>query len=303
MIRQLPHDRLLAPAWLDELCPPPDPAPHNTAPNDTSPATTHTAQQGILRVCATLKDADALPADRLEHAVADLYKQLFELMRSQQHPYLLRIWNGLPGINDGMTAPQDEQHDWDANTPDHEPFDRYMAFNAGRNTAFRGRFGDDDGLAHFTPAATAVGHAGKDLQIHILASNSPGKAIENPRQTPAYHYSQRYGPRPPVFVRATRFGDRLFVSGTASIVGEQSMHPDKLQAQFEETLANLSAITQRPQQADARLHHFRVYAPKADDLPMLADKLQQAYPSLRSIELMRADICRRNLRVEIEAAS
>lgn len=298
MIVQLPHDKLVAPAWLDELCPAP-------SCSDASTGTAvHFAEQGdTLRIHAKLHDADTMDAKPLEDAVAEFYSELFGLMHKRGRPYPLRIWNGLPGIVERMSAPAAEIKEWESIAPKHEPFDRYMAFNTGRNTAFRKRFGDDDGLAQFTPAATAVGHHGEDLQIHILASTTPGQAIENPRQTPAYNYSPRYGPSPPVFVRATRFGDRLFVSGTASIVGENSMHPDELHKQFSETIANINAIIQHAEHDDLALRHFRIYAPCPDDLPVLSDALSKAYPSLQSLELMRADICRRNLRVEIEAAT
>ena len=296
MIRQLPNDELLAPAWLDGLCPPPVPA---TAPGT---AVTPTAQDGLLRVSATLRHANAMNAEALEAAVADLYGELFDLILQAQHPKLLRIWNGLPGIVQRISVPEAKRAQWESMAPDHEPFDRYMAFNAGRSTAFNIRYGDER-LAQCTPAATAVGHLGEHLQVHILASKEPGQAIENPRQVPAYTYSPRYGPSPPVFVRATRYGDRLFISGTASIVGEKSAHPDQLQAQFDETLANLNAITKSIGQPDEALRHFRIYAPHAQDLPHLAEELQRAYPCLSTIELMRSDICRRNLRVEIEAAT
>lgn len=298
MIHELPDDRLVAPDWLDQLCPP-------TVPIDETSGTevSHNPGNAVMRISATIPNALAMDAKQLEDAVAACYNRLFRLMRDSSHPHPLRIWNGLPGIVQCMAAPAAELRQWEQRAPEHEPYDRYMAFNAGRNTAFHDQFGGDDMLARCTPAASAVGHLGEHLQIHILASQSPGQAIENPRQTPAYHYSPRFGPSPPVFVRATRFGQRLMISGTASIVGEQSMHPDQLQAQFMETLANIQAITSTDAGQNHTLRHFRIYAPHAGDLPPLAEQLRQAHPAMTSLELMRADICRRNLRVEIEAAS
>jgi chorismate lyase/3-hydroxybenzoate synthase len=298
MIIQLPNDRLDAPAWLDELCPPPDSI-------DTTDryALSRSASGGISRLSGTLLRIDRMDAKELESAVAAFYARLFTVLEENNHPFLLRIWNGLPGIVERMSAPPAELRDWESRAPQHEPFDRYMAFNAGRSSAFHERLGGDTQLASATPAATAVGHQGRDLQIHILASDQPGTPIENPRQTPAYRYSPRYGPCPPVFARATRFGDKLFVSGTASVVGEQSMHADKLQAQLRETLNNLQTVTELSSEADITLRHFRAYAPNIKDLPRITETLRSHYPDLQSLELMQADICRRDLSVEIEAAT
>ncbi|MEM8496244.1 MAG: hypothetical protein AAF663_12755 [Planctomycetota bacterium] len=297
LIRRLPDDRLLAPSWLDGLCP----EPQIGAARDGI-SVGHENQGGMLRVSATLEGAVEMEAEALEQAVEALYAQLFRMLNDVEHPYLLRVWNGLPGIGERICVPADRLAAWESEAPVHEPFDRYMAFNAGRSKAFETHFGHD-GIARLSPAATAVGHLGHDLQVHLLASDQPGQAIENPRQVPSYRYSQRFGPRPPVFVRATRFGERLLISGTASIVGQDSVHPDQVHAQFEETLNNLRTITKRSQHPDAALQHFRIYAPHDEDLPQLASRLNDAYPQMRSLELMRSDICRKNLLVEIEAAT
>jgi len=295
---ELPKDRLVAPAWLDALCP---------SPESFEATDQYTLQRsesdGVCRLSGALLGIQVMEAGEFESAIADFYGRLFAELEDSGYLHLLRIWNGLPGIIEPMSPQPAELRRWESRSPQHEPFDRYMAFNAGRSAAFHKRFGGDTQLANSTPAATAVGHIGRDLQIHILASKQPGTAIENPRQTPAYRYSPRYGPCPPVFARATRFGDRLFVSGTASVVGEQSMHPDKLQAQLEETLSNLQAVSELGNSAGLPFQHFRAYAPNTNDLPCIAEALRSRYPEMRSLELMQADLCRRDLNVEIEAAT
>jgi hypothetical protein len=98
------------------------------------------------------------------------------------------------------------------------------------------------------PAASGVGHAGRDLVIECLALPTPCAAIENPRQIPAFRYSRRFGPLPPCFSRATVIahpndGHRmLLVAGTASIRGEASVHQTDLTGQLNETLINLRAL-------------------------------------------------------------
>ncbi|MEM9296082.1 MAG: hypothetical protein AAGA57_09795 [Planctomycetota bacterium] len=293
-IRRLPEDRLLAPWWLDELCP----APQSAKPRDTL---AHAVDGEWLRLRGAIPGARSMDAKAVEAAVADLYATLFQRVEDLERPHLLRIWNGLPGISERMTTPDLDR--WESAAPQHEPFDRYMAFNAGRSAAFRKHFGEGSRLSRAIPAASAIGHRGDDLQVHVLAGGAPGEPLENPRQVPAYQYSARYGPQPPVFARATRLGDRLFISGTASIVGEQSQHPGDLDEQFRETRANLRAVVECHGVAEAALRRFRIYAPDPADLPTLQDRLQAAFPAAASIGVMRADLCRPNLRVEIEAAT
>src|SRR5204863_3797675 len=131
---------------------------------------------------------------------------------------------------------------------------RYMVFNAGRFAALRGA-GAAPGTGEdvLLPTATGVGHHQRDLLVCCLALASPGKPVENPRQVPAYRYSARYGPLPPCFARAmevvlpsgvrrTGRTPSLLIGGTASVVGEDSLHAGDLGLQFEETCANLRSL-------------------------------------------------------------
>ena len=110
-----------------------------------------------------------------------------------------------------------------------------MLFNHGRKAAFD--------LLDFAPsrypAATGVGSpAGSPLTVVVAASRVEPVALENPRQTSAYLYPRRYGPRSPAFARAMLLPDcagaTLFISGTASIVGHESQHRG-IDAQLKET--------------------------------------------------------------------
>jgi hypothetical protein len=86
------------------------------------------------------------------------------------------------------------------------------------------------------PAASAVGIADGPLDLCFFAGRGePPLPLENPRQISTYDYPPQYGPRAPTFSRATlaQIGGQwtLFISGTASIVGHQSLHPDDILAQ------------------------------------------------------------------------
>ena len=158
-------------------------------------------------VSVRLPGARALSAPVLRERVVRAYDVLRDVSRQAAlHP--VRIWNFIPGI----TEPLDNA------------LDRYMAFNLGRHDMVQRWFGSRFWTDGLLPTASGVGHRGDDLAIHALMLLDPPRAIENPRQRPAYHYSSRYGPLPPCFVRASAIrtpqGEALLIGGTASIRGE-----------------------------------------------------------------------------------
>jgi chorismate lyase/3-hydroxybenzoate synthase len=141
--------------------------------------------------------------------------------------------------------------------------------------------------------------------------------VENPRQRPSYIYSRRYGPRPPCFSRATmipaRGGEpaRLLVGGTASVVGEDSMHAGNLAAQIDETLRNLASLVaaaggaagnSRGLKALRRFTELRIYRPRAGDDKQIDQTVAAHFPQSRT-EYVSADLCRKELLVEIEGVA
>ena len=79
--------------------------------------------------------------------------------------------------------------------------------------------------------------------------------IENPRQLSASLYPPRYGLRSPMFARAALVpngrGAQLLVSGTASIVGHESLHIGDPERQLEETARNFEALVETAMRADS----------------------------------------------------
>lgn len=212
-----------------------------------------------------------------EHA----YARLARFIADSRTPHLLRIWNYIDAITEG---------EGDA--------ERYRQFCVGRARGL-GTFD-----AQTLPAATAIGRCDADrvIQIYWLASAVPGTPVENPRQVSAYRYPPRYGPTPPSFARALRYhtagGSLLFISGTASVVAHRSLHPGQLGAQLRETLANLDALLI---QAPAGQPNFlKVFLRDPRRLTEARAALGHwATPSV-PILYLRADVCRRELEVEIE---
>jgi enamine deaminase RidA (YjgF/YER057c/UK114 family) len=132
---------------------------------------------------------------------------------------------------------------------------------------------------------------------------------------PAYRYSTRYGPRAPTFSRAALAdaGDSrvaLFVSGTASIVGEESVHAGDLIAQLAETLRNLDAVIAAASArctAALRLADLccTVYVRRAADVAAVRAGFEAALGNgslaAREAVYLQADVCRADLLLEIEA--
>ena len=217
----------------------------------------------------------------LERTTCDLYSRLIEGARAARHPYFVRMWNYVGSING---------HD--------EGRERYQLFCAGRHDAFRSAGYEGADL----PSASAVGMPGRGLVTCFLASPEPGRQIENPRQVAAYRYPPRYGPKSPSFSRGTLWHDALFVSGTASIVGHETLHTGDVEAQLEETLRNMEAVIAAafPGRGLESVVAAKSYLRHARDYPLVSRRLSSVFPANLVLE---ADICRSDLLIEIEAVA
>lgn len=244
----------------------------------------------VISLC--IADAAELDDEQLAVACRDAYLGIRDILGSYS---MVRVWNGVPGILDEASNLRD----------------RYMVFNAGRCAAFDAWFGarEADAFAAAMPAATGVGHASGDLSIHVLADKQPGVAVENPRQQSAFRYSRRYGPQPPCFSRATRLvgpaannEEYVLLSGTASIVGEESTHVGDLALQFDETLANLDAlILAAGGQGVHGMRDIRIYHTDEVSVTELETLVANSrIASVPAIEFYPAVLCRESLQVEIE---
>lgn len=156
------------------------------------------------------------------------------------------------------------------------------------------------------PAACALGSRQGNMVVSFLAGKTPGTVIENPRQTNAYRYPRDFGPRSPTFSRGILVGDTLLISGTASIVGSESMHPDNVALQFDETIRNLETVIEQAKRygfdpGDRSGLCLNVYLRHAADYPAVRDRLEAAFGSVRHVAYLMADVCRADLLVEIEA--
>lgn len=228
----------------------------------------------------------------LEAASARAYARLNRFIAERGYPHVLRIWNYLDGLTEGAG---DEE--------------RYRRFCVGRVQGLRQL--DEPRL----PAATCIGSFGgpRQLLVYWLAAREPGLALENPRQVSAYRYPRQYGPQSPSFARAMLPppGSRapLMLSGTASIVGHATAHHDDLPAQLEEIFVNLDALREAaigrggadmPASLDDPGTLLKVYVRDRQALPQVARALDERFGDRVPRLLLHAEVCRRELAVEIE---
>jgi chorismate lyase / 3-hydroxybenzoate synthase len=135
--------------------------------------------------------------------------------------------------------------------------------------------------------------------------------IENPRQTSAYHYPPKFGRHSPIFSRACVWGGahhhRLFVSGTASIVGHETLHRGDVVAQTRETMTNIGALVDEANDLAGSTRYsidtlkLKVYVRRPGDLAAIQATLAGMLSPVTSVLYLKADVCREDLLVEIEA--
>jgi chorismate lyase/3-hydroxybenzoate synthase len=216
----------------------------------------------------------------LESLTRNVYTRLIADARDAGYPYFVRMWNYVGDVN---------AHDAGR--------ERYQLFCAGRHDAFvaAGYHHDVD-----LPAASAVGMHGHGLVTYFLAARDPGMQVENPRQVAAYRYPPEYGPKSPSFSRATVWNDRVFVSGTSSVLGHATVHRGDVMAQLEETLQNIEVVLAQTGRSLANVISAKTYIRRAADYDLIAARLGELLPSNLYLE---ADICRTDLLLEIECAA
>ncbi len=204
---------------------------------------------------------------------------------------------------------------------------RYQELNRARcdfyqNTSFLGnrRF-DERRAGPVYPASTGIGAQGRNVAVSAIALATQREDIvavplENPRQTSAYAYSSERSLIRPMFSRALALscGDyaTIFISGTASIAGEETRHAGDVVAQTHETLDNIAALISEENLAGhglpglgtslACLGMVRVYLKRPEDYAAVRAVCERRLGELPTI-YATADVCRPELLVEIEGVA
>jgi chorismate lyase / 3-hydroxybenzoate synthase len=228
----------------------------------------------------------------LHQATAQAYTQIFAALDGLGYPHLLRIWNYFSEINRATSQGE-----------------RYHEFNTARRQAFLGARRAIEGQV---PAACALGSAaGSPLVIYFLASTTAARSLENPRQVSAFRYPAEYGPDSPTFSRAVlaapMSGNCLLTSGTASILGHSTVHAGNAAAQIRESISNVTELVAEANRVSGARRfsieelQYKVYVRHETDLGEIRRELALLLPASCPVTYLQADICRRDLLVEVEA--
>lgn len=229
-------------------------------------------------------------ADRYRAATRGAYHRALTLISELGYPHLVRMWNYVAGINQ----------------PNRDGLEVYRDFCQGRAEGFEDA---DPALLSRLPAATGIGSRTGGVVVYFLAERSGTPVhFENPRQVPAHQYPRQYGPRSPSFARATLLpaAGRLFLSGTASIVGHETVHRGDLEGQCHTTLENIRILLDDVADKSGgavdldSFHLVKAYVRSGRDAPYVRRRLREVVGPLVPVELFNVDICRRELLLEVE---
>lgn len=198
-------------------------------------------------------------------------------------------------------------------------FQNYQVFNEVRSEYYK-----KYRTIHGYPAATGIGMklGGVSIDFCAVMANEAVtvKPIENPDQVNAYEYGQQVlkgkgkaVKNPPQFERALllngKFKSTLFISGTASILGQDTIGIDDVEKQTRVTIENINKLTDQKRigrkitNTDTewgKLILFRVYVKNQHDFSKVMMICKEMLPEVPAI-FIESDICRDNLLVEIEA--
>lgn len=192
---------------------------------------------------------------------------------------------------------------------------RYQAFNNARSAVYGSMFNENG-----YPAATGIGmnRGGIIIEfIAVLSNELKSLPINNPTQIAAHTYSKNVlaGEEcvlktTPKFERARYlelFGKKLiFISGTASIIGEKTVGIGDPAEQTEITINNIKQLYSAEilekltvETLNPKYGHARVYIKNRKDFPAIKKTFKSHFGKLPVVYII-ADICRNDLLVEIE---
>jgi len=245
----------------------------------------------------TVEDSIAEASERAFETALNILK---EEGLSIQH--IIRQWNYIEDI---------------AIVEDPEAPQNYQDFNDVRATYY-----DQVQFDQGYPAATGIGQDTGGVIIGFIALSESDiisiKPIMNPGQIDAHQYSEvvlegnSVQKCTPKFERAKLVsigeGNYIYVSGTASILGEKTVHVGDVEKQTLTTIDNIKRLFSKKNQEQLGLNfdvakisfsHLRVYVKYKKDIPAV-QKVCDAELNCKSSLFLESDVCREDLLVEIE---
>lgn len=193
--------------------------------------------------------------------------------------------------------------------------EHYESINHSRKEYYDRVFGENAAVKY--PASTGIGMDNRDIVITALAYRKRPfediSPVENLAQTEAWHYPSHLAKVPPTFSRAYRIstpsGTLSLISGTASIIGAETVHIGDVQAQTEVTIDNLERVVASCVQQTGIVEplsfviHYVCYVKNPEDLETVRQVCNRRLPISANRIFVKADVCRDNLLVEIEAVT
>lgn len=176
------------------------------------------------------------------------------------------------------------------------------------------------------PSATGIGMNTGGIIIDFIAmKKSPAVSIvplKNPRQVDAHRYSQNQlvgdalqevsRKTTPKFERGKTVSignyHMVYISGTAAILGEETIPEDSVEKQTVITIQNIQELVSIKNLKDhgvtgtlspRPLSYLRVYVKNKTEIPSVRQICEEYFPGVPSLYLV-ADVCRANLLVELE---
>jgi enamine deaminase RidA (YjgF/YER057c/UK114 family) len=249
------------------------------------------------------------PGDSIQRSAEKAFEQARIILGAEglSFGHIVRQWNYVEDISRVEDPVANVQH--------------YQVFNDVRS-----RFYGEGDFSNGYPAATGIGMSTGGVVIGFIAVSDSEKvkvrSVRNPRQVDAHSYSKDVLVGKSTGVMAEKctpkfergkmviLGERthVYVSGTASIIGEKTMHPGDVERQTITTIENIQSLFARENQdqlglnvnfQEIRFSHLRVYVKHRNDIPAVKTICESRLNCESSLYL-ESDICREELLVEIE---
>lgn len=237
------------------------------------------------------------------------FTQMQKILDNEKLSYsdVVRQWNFIDKIADKTEYDPDRQN--------------YQIFNDVRSLFY--------GTSNFVngyPSATGIGTFTGGVTIDFIAVSSSGHLsihpLNNPEQIDAYKYSDNVlvgkgidettRKTTPKFERGkllkAKDYTRIYISGTAAVVGETTAHIDDVENQTLTTIENINKLLSPENLLKFGVHnkskklsfsYLRTYIKYPSDVESVKDLCEQHFSS-DNFQYLVSDICRDDLLVEIE---
>jgi len=238
-------------------------------------------------------------AEQIEYSF-DTVRQILE-MEGMTFADIVRQWNYIPGI-------------LNIHPIDGKKLQHYQLFNE-----IRQKYYSTNEFTDGYPAATGIGTRNGNFDLDFFAIRSSTSVqkvgLSNPKQQDAFKYDQSHlvgdttsGPnkKTPLFERAkvlkTKEGIQIFISGTASIIGQETIGIGDIKCQTEITINNMhELISGLNIYQTTHFTYLRAYIKEEQDFQTVKSICESSFPGV-PVSYLQADVCRDNLLVELEGA-